>query len=218
MAVKLAFVAAGLGLAWFIGPAQAQINPPQVYKATAVTAPHVKYAPDPEYPVEARQAGVQGTVVLGLIVDTDGIPRNIRVLRSLGYGLDERAVDTVRKWRFNPAKKDGKPVAVEIDVQVNFRLLDGPGSTRPYPIDVTITRANREHLQGDDVAVVQAKLSSGGHVSDITMSCKLTAKKCIELSTGTYAARLRKGHLELLVPSNDHKKVSKAEFSIAAQQ
>ena len=64
----------------------------------------------------------QGTVVLGMIVETDGLPHDIEVLRSLGYGLDEKAIEAVKKWRFDPAIKDKTPVAVYISVQVNFRL------------------------------------------------------------------------------------------------
>lgn len=57
-----------------------------------------------------------------LVVGTDGLPQQIKVQRSLGMGLDEEAVRTVRQWRFQPATKEGKPVPVTINVQINFRL------------------------------------------------------------------------------------------------
>jgi TonB family protein len=78
---------------------------------------------EPEYSEEARKAKFQGTVVLSIIVDEGGLPRNIRVSRPLGLGLDEKAIEAVQKWRFRPAYKDGKAVAVYATVEVNFRLL-----------------------------------------------------------------------------------------------
>ena len=87
-----------------------------------VTAPKVIYDPEPEYSPEARQAKYQGTVILYAIVGPDGRPRFLRVQRSLGMGLDEKALEAVRTWRFSPATKDGTPVAVQIEVEVNFHL------------------------------------------------------------------------------------------------
>lgn len=87
-----------------------------------VSAPRLIYGPDPEFSEEARKAKYQGTVVLGLIVGTDGRTHEIRVQRSLGMGLDQRAIEAVRVWRFEPARKDGHPVAVQLIVEVNYRL------------------------------------------------------------------------------------------------
>jgi periplasmic protein TonB len=87
-----------------------------------VSAPKVIYQPDPEYSEEARKAKFQGTCVLWLVVGPDGKPRDIRVSRTLGLGLDEKAMEAVKNWRFEPAYKDGKPVAVSINVEVSFRL------------------------------------------------------------------------------------------------
>lgn len=87
-----------------------------------VSAPKVLYQPDPEYSEEARKAKFQGTCVLSLIVGPDGKPRDIRVARSLGLGLDEKAIEAVNQWKFDPAQKDGKPVAVAISVEVYFHL------------------------------------------------------------------------------------------------
>ncbi len=88
-----------------------------------VSPPKAIYSPDPEYSETARQAKLQGTCVLWLVVGPDGKPRDIRVLRTLGLGLDEKAIEAVKNWRFAPAMKDGKPVAVQINVGVNFHLL-----------------------------------------------------------------------------------------------
>ncbi len=87
-----------------------------------VSAPVCKQCPDPEYSEEARKAKVQGTVVLGVIIGPDGKPYDIQVKNSLGMNLDEKAIDAVRSWRFEPAKMKGKPVPVKINVEVNFRL------------------------------------------------------------------------------------------------
>ncbi len=87
-----------------------------------VSAPRAITTPDPEYSEEARKAKYQGVVVLWLIVGPDGKPRDMRVARSLGMGLDQKAIEAVKQWRFEPAMKDGRPVAVQINVEVNFRL------------------------------------------------------------------------------------------------
>ena len=87
-----------------------------------VSAPRALYTPDPEYSEEARKAKYQGTVVLWLVVDPTGHPQNVKVARSLGMGLDQKAIEAVRNWKFEPAEKDGKPVPVQINVEVNFRL------------------------------------------------------------------------------------------------
>jgi periplasmic protein TonB len=87
-----------------------------------VSAPRPLYDPDPEYSEEARKAKYQGSVVLDVTVAADGRPRDLRVVRSLGMGLDERALEAVRRWRFDPAMKDGRPVAVRVSIEVAFRL------------------------------------------------------------------------------------------------
>src|SRR5712691_2357322 len=87
-----------------------------------VSPPRVLYNPDPEYTEEARKAKYQGVVVLWLIVGQDGRTKDIRISRSLGMGLDQKAVEAVKLWKFEPAKKDGSPVAVQMNVEVNFRL------------------------------------------------------------------------------------------------
>jgi len=87
-----------------------------------VSAPRLVYGPEPEFSEEARKAKFQGVAVLWAIVGPDGRVRDLRVQRSLGMGLDEKAIDAVKTWRFEPARKDGIPVAVQIAVEVSFRL------------------------------------------------------------------------------------------------
>jgi len=94
-----------------------------VYKVGGgISAPQAISAPDPDYTEEARRAKKQGTCVLWLIVDAAGRPRDIKVVRGLGLGLDAKAMEAVRQWRFQPALKDGKPVDVQISVEVEFHL------------------------------------------------------------------------------------------------
>jgi len=88
-----------------------------------VTAPALLYKVEPEYSEEARKAKFQGTVILNVVVDASGKAINPQIVRSLGLGLDEKAVEAVRKWKFKPGYKDGKPVAVIAQIEVNFRLL-----------------------------------------------------------------------------------------------
>jgi periplasmic protein TonB len=94
-----------------------------VYKVGGgISAPEAISTPDPEYTEDARNAKTQGTCILWLIVDDHGNPRDIRVVRGLGHGLDAKAIEAVKQWRFQPAEKDGHPVNVQISVEVGFRL------------------------------------------------------------------------------------------------
>ncbi len=89
-----------------------------------VSAPALVYKVEPEYTEEARSAKLQGTSTLSLTVDTSGHAVDIVVLRPLGHGLDEKAMEAVNRWRFRPGMKDGKPVEIQAQIEVNFRLLD----------------------------------------------------------------------------------------------
>ena len=87
-----------------------------------VSPPNLIRKAEPEYTEEARKACASGTVLVSLVVDPQGMPQNIRILRPLGLGLDEKAIEAVSKWRFNPGLKSGQPVAVQAQVVVNFRI------------------------------------------------------------------------------------------------
>jgi len=87
-----------------------------------VSPPHLLYSPEPRFTELARQSKHGGTVTLSLIVNAEGRPTKIRVSAPFGCGLDVNAVQTVSAWRFSPAMKDGKPVAVHIQVEVDFHL------------------------------------------------------------------------------------------------
>jgi TonB family protein len=87
-----------------------------------VQPPRVLYQPDPDYSEEARRSGTSGMVLLSLIVGRDGAPRDIKIVMPLGGGLDENAINAVKTWKFDPATKNGKPVAVQLMIEVQFRL------------------------------------------------------------------------------------------------
>ncbi len=109
------------------------------------TPPRAIFAPDPNYSEEARQNKIQGTVVLWLVVGADGKPSNIKVSRSVGHGLDEEAIEAVKRWKFEPATLNGQPVPVMINVEVNFRLYGKPGeqpASPPSPAPVARQDAN----------------------------------------------------------------------------
>jgi len=88
-----------------------------------VSAPVAYYQPDAEFSEEARKAKFQGLVTVGLIVDANGNPQNVHVVRGVGMGLDEKAVEAVKLYKFHPAMENGKPVAVALNVEVNFQLF-----------------------------------------------------------------------------------------------
>jgi TonB family protein len=88
-----------------------------------VIAPKVLHKMEPEYTEEGRVAKYQGTVVLTVEIDPNGMAQNIRIVKGLGFGLDENAVTAVRQWQFQPATKDGAAVTVQASIEVNFRLL-----------------------------------------------------------------------------------------------
>jgi TonB family protein len=87
-----------------------------------VTPPHITDQREPEFSESARAAKYQGTVVLMLMVNKEGAPTKLRISQPLGCGLDEKAVQAVKNWKFAPAEKDGVPVDVDIAVQVDFHL------------------------------------------------------------------------------------------------
>jgi len=87
-----------------------------------VTIPRAIKQTPPEYSDEARRKKLEGTVLLSLVVTANGDTADIKVTRALGSGLDEKAIEAVSQWTFEPATKDGKPVAVKIAVEVSFHL------------------------------------------------------------------------------------------------
>src|SRR5689334_15445866 len=88
-----------------------------------VSPPKIIRRYDPRYTSQARRAAIQGTVVLEVTVDERGNPSAISIVSPLGFGLDERARETVSRWAFQPGVKDGVPVKTRTSLEVNFRLF-----------------------------------------------------------------------------------------------
>jgi protein TonB len=118
-------------------PASAKANPDasgKYHLGDGVTAPKLVSAPDPEFTAAARRKKLQGVVVISMTVDTAGNPQDVRVARSMAEdvskkdkqiaeGLDQRAVEAVKQYKFQAGQFQGKPVPVEIEVRVNFRIF-----------------------------------------------------------------------------------------------
>ena len=161
-----------------------------------VSAPSLLHKVEPQYAVEARRARLEGTVVLSVVVGTDGKAHELKVIRSLGLGLDEAAIAAVKEWQFRPGEKEGKPVNVQATIQVNFRLLETgqkgvtslarvefrtlSGATRPFvaksvfpPLssddgDATMTVTFDVDPQGNAIGIHVDKASDDVWASEVT--------------------------------------------------
>jgi TonB family protein len=97
--------------------------PEGVYRpGQGVTVPKARYSPQAEYTDKARKQKINGLVVLTMVVTEEGKVRDVRVTKSLDRGLDKQAITAVSTWKFEPGTKDGKPVAVQLSVEVDFRI------------------------------------------------------------------------------------------------
>jgi TonB family protein len=102
-------------------PIPDQIAEGQLFRVRqGVTPPQVVYDPRPQYSKTAIVAKFQHTVIVGAIIGSDGKPQDVWIAQQVGLGLDQKAIETVRQWKFKPAIKDGKPVAVPINIQTEF--------------------------------------------------------------------------------------------------
>ena len=106
---------------------------PTLKVGDGVTAPKIVYQPEPKFTKIARKQKVSGVATVSIIVDTEGNPRNVHIIRSIAdsvdkkhqaaaVSLDQAAVDAVKQYKFKPAMQDGKPVAVYLNVEVNFQI------------------------------------------------------------------------------------------------
>ena len=113
-----------------------------------VTQPRLLSKVDPQFSEEAKKPGFSGVVLINFIVDTNGLPRNVHVLRGVGMGLDENAVVAVKQYTFQPAMEGGKPVPVELNVEVNFQIfVDPPKVLHSVPLELT-DEARANHATG----------------------------------------------------------------------
>ncbi len=126
-----------------------------------VTPPAVIRQVAPTFSEEARKAKFGGTVLVGLIVDSQGIPEHVHIIRGVGMGLDENAVEAVKQYHFRPAMEDGKPVPVALNVQVNFKISDGPKPAPPPP-DMSCTYYDKKD-QGHDGTCEEGSADKGNY-------------------------------------------------------
>jgi len=100
-------------------------SPPAPAAETHPSIPAYAHNPAPDYPQSARWEGEEGTVLLRVLVNVTGLPEKITIARSSGYAsLDRAAEKAVQHWRFTPGTRDGKPVAMRVEVPIRFRLAD----------------------------------------------------------------------------------------------
>jgi periplasmic protein TonB len=95
---------------------------PGVFRIGNVTPPTVLSRVEPQYTPAARAAKLQGTVVLECVIDEQGVPKVLRVVRSLDPELDQNAITAIEQWRFKPGTRNGTPVKVSLNIEVNFNL------------------------------------------------------------------------------------------------
>ncbi len=87
-----------------------------------ITPPRLREVASPEYTAEAKKLKIEGQVTLAIVIDKKGEVVDAKVVKGLGHGLDENAVVAVKEWRYKPAEKDGEPIAVKMEVTVDFFL------------------------------------------------------------------------------------------------
>jgi TonB family protein len=106
------------------GSAASANSPGGVYRIGGdVSAPVLTSRIEPEYTADAAHSKLEGEVLLSVVIDEKGVPQDIRVMRPLGKGLDEKAIEAVEQWRFRPGMKNGAPVKTMAQILVNFHLL-----------------------------------------------------------------------------------------------
>jgi TonB family protein len=173
----------------------------------SVSPPKVISATDPGYSEEARGAELQGNMVLRLVVNVDGRPQQIRVQRSLGMGLDEKAIESVSQWTFEPAKKDGQPVPAMIKVSLGFHLgkplnavsykaiFAGVDKVK-YPLMVQVISSDTQQKGAGRIIKAKVRISESWHEHNI--SCRTEDGPCSPFGPGYYPARWNNGQLEML--------------------
>ena len=117
------------------GPAIAQTEPTEVHKpGSLVTMPSIVKEVKPSYTADAIRARIEGSVRVECVVNVDGTVGDVRVTQPLDASLDAEAVRAVKQWQFRPGTKDGKPVRVQVEVELTFTLRNGPrlGSPEVY--------------------------------------------------------------------------------------
>ncbi|HLW55256.1 MAG TPA: energy transducer TonB [Candidatus Angelobacter sp.] len=101
----------------------AEVDAAELMGKAEFVAPKPVYTPEPEFSEEARRKKYQGTVMTSIVIDKSGNVTSVRVEQALGYGLDQKAVEYIRRWRFQAARRNGQPVSARLKVEVEFHLF-----------------------------------------------------------------------------------------------
>jgi len=119
-----------------------------LFRMNETTPPRIERRGEPMYSEAARALGIQGSCLLNVTIDEQGLPTDISIVRPLGYGLDEKAIEAISKWRFKPAMKDGRPVKIAANVEMKFRLMhpeaDAQAEEARKRFDALMSRLNRQ--------------------------------------------------------------------------
>jgi TonB family protein len=182
--------AASLFLSGLAGAAAAQTGAGTIYKpGDGVSLPRVVKDVKPKYSPEALRARIQGTVELDCVVEPDGMPREIRVTRSLDPDLDRRAIDALEQWRFRPGTKDGEPVRVRVVVELTFTLRSpSAAQAAPLPPTPAVDPATSVYKPGSGVSLpaviteVKPQYTSEARTARIEGVVEL---ECVVLPDGT---------------------------------
>ncbi|HEY5074240.1 MAG TPA: TonB family protein [Pyrinomonadaceae bacterium] len=148
----------------------------------------VIYRVDPEYPQDAREKKIEGTVVLSMTIDHDGIPQNVQVKRSLSPSLDQSAVDAVRKWRFEPAIKNGQPASMFVSFDVYFGAGSGGVDKAQQDLATALHQAV-EARSGDWEMKMRKDLEQQGRderarkQAELTRDATLSMDRAIQIAT-----------------------------------
>ena len=145
------WLAAGCSLAYQL--------PPVYRSGDGVQPAKVIHRVRPRYTPQAQREMIQGIAVLEVVVDEDGEPARISVLSPLGFGLDERAIQAVSRWKFAPGSKDGKPVPTALTVEVNFRLFhhrfDPTNEERRTAFNLAVDEIQRNMRSGQTLETIR---------------------------------------------------------------
>jgi TonB family protein len=170
--------------------------------------PRPTYTPDPTYTEQARQKHKQGEVVLYVVIGTDGLPRDVRVAQSLGAGLDDKAVEAVKQWRFAPATYRDKPVAVRINIEMNFKL--GGGSAKDIPNQPSFITDQRDSKYASETV---------GMAATFPNDWRLVNEQSASLKNQVFAAVFAKSStLASIVFTREHLKASPERYAKLMQQ
>ncbi|GEM_PF-1677191 len=147
-------------LIWMAAGAALAFQAEPVYRARDGAQPaKVLRRVEPRYTPEARREMIQGVVVLEVVVDAQGDPARISVVSPLGFGLDERAIQAVSRWKFEPGTRDGRPVSTVITVEVNFRLFrhrfDEASEARRTAFNLAVDEIQRNRRTPQTLAAIR---------------------------------------------------------------